>query len=80
MSWLAITNIGKLVSGDLEVGLLDADSVLCENGFIVRIGRGLDVSGVDVVVDAQGTTVIPGLIDSHCHVVLGDYTPLGSRV
>jgi len=28
-----------------------------------------------VVVDAQGTTVIPGLIDSHCHVVLGDYTP-----
>src|SRR5919204_518858 len=29
----------------------------------------------DVVVDCQGTTVIPGLIDSHCHVVLGDYTP-----
>jgi len=28
-----------------------------------------------VVVDCLGTTVIPGLIDSHCHVVLGDYTP-----
>ena len=29
----------------------------------------------DVVVDCLGTTVVPGLIDSHCHVVLGDYTP-----
>ena len=28
-----------------------------------------------MVVDCVGTTVIPGLIDSHCHVVLGDYTP-----
>lgn len=61
MSRLAITNIGKLVSGDLEAGLLDPDSVLCENGLIVRIGRGLDVSGVDVVVDAQGRTFIHGL-------------------
>jgi enamidase len=31
--------------------------------------------GADVVVDCHGTTVMPGLIDSHCHVVLGDYTP-----
>src|SRR5439155_395429 len=29
----------------------------------------------DVVIDCRGTTVIPGLVDSHCHVVLGDYTP-----
>jgi len=29
----------------------------------------------DVVIDCRGTTVMPGLIDSHCHVVLGDYTP-----
>jgi len=33
------------------------------------------VAGADRVVDAGGTTVAPGLIDSHCHVVLGDYTP-----
>jgi enamidase len=75
MSQLAITNIATLVSGDLETGILEADSVICDNGTIARIGRGLDVSGADVVVDAMGTTVIPGLIDSHCHVVLGDYTP-----
>jgi len=75
MGRLGIKNIGTLVSGDLLKGILDADSLLCEDGLITRIGRGLDVSPADVVVDAQGTTVIPGLIDSHCHVVLGDYTP-----
>jgi enamidase len=75
MSILAIRNIGTLVSGDLETGILDADTILCNGGVISHIGKGLDVSKADVVVDAQGTTVIPGLIDSHCHVVLGDYTP-----
>jgi enamidase len=34
-----------------------------------------EVADAEVVVDAVGTTVAPGLIDSHCHVVLGDYTP-----
>jgi enamidase len=75
MSILAIKNIGTLVSGELEIGILDADTILCSGGVISHIGKGLDVSKADVVVDAQRTTVIPGLIDSHCHVVLGDYTP-----
>src|SRR5215813_9489911 len=29
----------------------------------------------DTVIDARGSTVIPGLIDSHCHPVFGDFTP-----
>ena len=80
MSQLAIINIGTLVTGDLKVGILDSDSMICENGIISRIGRQLDVSKADLLVDAQGTTVIPGLIDSHCHVVLGDYTPRQKQV
>jgi len=75
MRRLAIKNIGTLVTGDLEEGILAADSLICQDGLIARIGSGLDVSDADVVIDAQGTTVIPSLIDSHCHVVLGDYTP-----
>src|SRR5690606_4379671 len=33
------------------------------------------VDAAATVIDAQGATLAPGLIDSHCHVVLGDYTP-----
>ena len=34
-----------------------------------------DVESADVVIDADETTAIPGLIDSHVHVTFGDYTP-----
>src|SRR5256712_6008679 len=43
-------------------------------GLAGRTGRP-GAASRDVVVDCQATTVVPGLIDSHCHVVLGDYTP-----
>ena len=51
--------------------------MVVENGRIAAIGAAsrIGAAGADVVVDCLGTTVIPGLIDSHCHVVLGDYTP-----
>ncbi len=77
---LAVFNIGALVSGDLETRVLDADSLMCENDIITAIGRGLDVSKANLVIDAKNTTVIPGLIDSHCHIVLGDYTPRQKQV
>jgi enamidase len=38
------------------------------------VGKGLE-DGADTVIDAKGSTVIPGLIDSHCHPVFGDFTP-----
>ncbi len=69
-----IRNIGQIVSGDMARPLLDGDSIVSENGRIVAIGAGLD-GEADTVIDARGTTVIPGLIDSHCHPVFGDFTP-----
>jgi len=69
-----IKNIGQLVSGDLERPLLDADSVLIADGKFQTVGRGLD-GDADIVIDAKGSTLIPGLIDSHCHPVFGDFTP-----
>ncbi|HEY7065053.1 MAG TPA: amidohydrolase family protein [Chloroflexota bacterium] len=77
MATLGIVNIGTLVSGDLTAGVLAGDSVLVQDGRIAAIGdRGqTGAHQADVVLDAHGTTVMPGLIDSHCHIVLGDYTP-----
>ena len=69
-----IKNIGAIVSGDLARPLLEADSVVVADGIIAAVGRALDVDA-DTVIDARGSTVIPGLIDSHCHPVFGDFTP-----
>ena len=69
-----IRNIGQIVSGDIAAPLLDGDTIVIEQGKIVAVGRGLD-GEADTVIDARGTTVVPGLIDSHCHPVFGDFTP-----
>src|SRR5687767_8240459 len=69
-----LRNIGVLVSGDIGRPVLDADSVVLHDGLIAAIGRGLD-EDCDTVIDARGTTVLPGLIDSHVHPVFGDFTP-----
>lgn len=75
-----ITGIGTVVSGDISDPLLDADSILIEDGRIAAVGRGLDGDAgaggaLDRVIDAHGTTAFPGLIDSHAHPVFGDFTP-----
>lgn len=77
---IAVTAAGCVLSGNFEQPVLDgADTVVARDGKIVAVGPRSDladaVSESDVVVDAQGATIAPGLVDSHCHVVLGDYTP-----
>ena len=73
---LVIRNIGLLLSGDLDRPILDADTVAVEGGKITSIGKREDVDGSGaVVIDAKGTTLAPGLIDSHVHPVAGDWTP-----
>lgn len=77
MGKLLIKNIGTLVSGDIFNPLLPGDALLIEDGVIKAIGKEADLepSGVKEVLDVGGMTVTPGLIDSHCHPVFGDYTP-----
>jgi enamidase len=77
---LAVVGAGTVLSGDIDHPVLaGVDTVICRDGTITAIGRRTDlaaeIAASAVVVDAVGTTVAPGLIDSHCHVVLGDYTP-----
>jgi enamidase len=77
MAKLMIKNIGTLVSGNISNPLLDADALIIEGGLIQAVGKekSLDSNGVDQVMDIGGMTITPGLIDSHCHPVLGDFTP-----
>jgi len=77
MPTLGLVNIGALATGILASPRLEAEAILVADGRIAAVGRTAlaDARGADVVVDCHGTTVMPGLIDSHCHVVLGDYTP-----
>jgi enamidase len=70
-----ITGIGQVVSGDIDAPLLDGDSISIVDGRIEAVGRTLDDQAADVVIDARGTTVLPGLIDSHAHPTVGDFTP-----
>lgn len=74
---LVIRNIGLLLSGDYDQPILDADTVVAVDGRIVSVGKekDLDTGGADTVVDARGTALAPGLIDSHVHPVFGDWTP-----
>jgi len=74
MARILIKNIGTLVTGDLKKPLRDANSIFIENGVIQAIGNNLDRKG-DHIIDANGITVIPGLIDSHSHPSIGEYTP-----
>src|SRR5712691_7178791 len=74
---VVIRNIGLLLSGDLDQPILDADTIVVVDGKIAAVGKqaDIDAGGATVVIDAKGTAVTPGLIDSHVHPVAGDWTP-----
>ncbi len=68
---ILIKNIGLLLTGDLAAPLAESECLLIENGVIV----GFKSEPAAMVIDAHGAAVAPGLIDSHCHPVFGDWTP-----
>src|SRR5436309_15583533 len=81
-SKLVIRNIGLLLSGDLDRPILDADTVVAVDSVIQFVGKqkDVDLTGATVTIDANGTSLAPGLIDSHVHPVCGDWTPRQSQL
>lgn len=73
MSNVLLKNIGTIISGDIEKPVLEGNMIFIEDGIIHSAGF-LDIKNADLVIDCSGTTITPGLIDSHCHTILGDYT------
>lgn len=78
MADLRATNIGTIVSGDVDAPLIAGNTVVVRDGLIAYVGDAANapppVEG-EVVVDAGGATLIPGLIDNHMHPVSGDFSP-----
>src|SRR5262245_43600168 len=79
---VAITNIGTIVSGNWRQPFVTGDTIITEGDRIVSVGTASarEVEACDVVIDADGTTAIPGLIDSHVHITFGDFTPRQNTV
>lgn len=77
MDKLVIKNIGQILSGKLEEPIFGGDCLIAIDGKISAWGKekDLDCEGATTTVDAHGVTLAPGLIDSHIHPVVGDYTP-----
>lgn len=75
MSRTVITNIGRIVTGNIESPFAKGNTILIDDGLIKAIGGEELTVGADKVIDANGATVIPGLWDTHVHVTSGDYAP-----
>jgi enamidase len=74
---VAIVNLGRILNGEWREPVTAGDSILTEDGKILKVGTlsSADVESAQIVIDADGATAIPGLIDSQVHNTFGDYTP-----
>ena len=79
---LVVRNIGLILTGDLARPIADGDTLVAIDGRIAALGKakGVDATQPDQLIDAKGTAVCPGLIDSHVHPVFGDWTPRQSQL
>ncbi|HIF59872.1 MAG TPA: amidohydrolase [Rhodospirillales bacterium] len=73
----AIVNIVVIVTGDWRNPITNGDTIVMDDGKIESVGTASSkaVSNCDVIIDADGSTAIPGFIDSQVHNTFGDYTP-----
>jgi enamidase len=72
----AIVDAGTIVSGDWRAPFVNAAAIVIDHGRIESVGEGsaAALGQCDVVIDAAGAAIIPGLIDSQVHNTFGDFS------
>jgi enamidase len=82
MSSVLLKNIQTIVSGDISSPVIPGDAIWVVNGLIQEVGflSNMKIEKECDVIDCGKMTVTPGFIDSHCHVVLGDYAPRQQQI
>lgn len=74
MSRTLIRGIGEFFTGDLAAPVAPVRALSIADGRIAALDP--DPAGHwDLVIDAAGSAVVPGLIDGHVHPVAGEWTP-----
>ncbi|MEU6236205.1 amidohydrolase family protein [Kitasatospora sp. NPDC047058] len=56
-----------VVTMDPALGVLDGADLLVEGATVAAVGRNLPAAGDAIVVDASGTILAPGFVDTHRH-------------
>jgi enamidase len=74
MATTLITNIGEFFTGDLDNPVGDVTSLLVADGKVAAFNPAADIAR-DRTIDANGSAVLPGIVDGHIHPVFGEWTP-----
>lgn len=74
MTTTLITNIGEFFTGDIAAPTAPVASLLVEGERIAALDPPAGTAA-DVIVDAKGGAVLPGIVDGHIHPVFGEWTP-----
>lgn len=53
-------------------GIIESGKILIKDGKIFDIGKDIDVSSCNNIIDAEGRSVTPGIIDAHTHAGLSE--------
>jgi 5-methylthioadenosine/S-adenosylhomocysteine deaminase len=59
---------GTVITVDRSLGTLPKADVLIRSGVIEKVGTALQAASNVEVIDATGMIVMPGMVDTHCHL------------
>jgi enamidase len=74
MARTLITNIGEAFTGDIATPTRDLSRVLIDGDRIAALDPPPGEPS-DMVIDAKGGALLPGIVDGHVHPVFGEWTP-----